>query len=60
MDQSQRTSPATTSPEQPMVPAFPPPPGLGDRVNEERMNIGVRIGAPTVYKADRKAGAGEG
>ena len=59
IDQSQRTSPATTSPEQPMVPAFPPPPGLGDRVNEERMDIRVRIGAPTVYKADRKAGAGE-
>ena len=56
---SHRTTP-NTSPEQPEVPAFPPPPpGLGERQVDERSGVGVRIGAPTVYKADRKAGAGE-
>ena len=59
IDQSQRTSPATTSPDSTAVPPFPPPPGLGDRTREERPEVGVRIGAPSVYRSDRKAGAGE-
>ena len=48
-----------TSPEQPIVPAFPPPPGLSERAVEEKGGVGVRIGAPAVYRPDRKAGAGE-
>ena len=57
--QSHRTSPATT-PEQAEVPPFPPPPpGLSERSAEDKGEIGVRIRAPTVYKADRKAGAGD-
>ena len=56
--QSQRATPVT-SPEQVEVPPFPPPPGLGGKAVEERGEIEVKIGAPTVYKADRKAGAGD-
>ena len=56
--QSQRSTPVT-SPEQFEVPAFPPPPGLSGHGRDEKAEGVVRIGAPTVYKADRKAGAGE-
>ena len=54
--QSRRASPVT-SPEQPEVPVFPP--GLEERPVEQKPDGGVRIKAPTVYRSDRKAGAGE-
>ena len=36
-----------------------PPPGLGSTV-EEKPGTGVRIAPPSVFRGDRKAGAGEG
>lgn len=56
-----RTTPIETSPETP-IPSFPmPPPGLmGTQARvEAKEGTGLRIGAPQVYRPDRKAGAGE-
>ena len=56
-----RGTPMGSSPETP-VPSFPaPPPGLlgGQPRMEAREGTGLRIGAPQVYRTDRKAGAGE-
>ena len=55
-----KSTPMESSPETP-IPSFPPPPpGLVSQGRiESKEGTGLRIGAPQVYRADRKAGAGE-